>query len=70
MIDREHDLPITRFWRSAVVAFVICRAPYFPPTSRSCGVSISCNWSSHSPARGCWEVCWLPRLFRPPARMG
>jgi hypothetical protein len=30
-------------------AFISCRARYRPPISRSCGVSIGCIWSSHSP---------------------
>ena len=34
------------------------------PTSRSCGVSTGCIWSSPSPARGCCEACWLPRGAR------
>ena len=42
MIDREHDLSITK--QAEVLkaaAFIICRAPCLPPTSRSCGASIS-----------------------------
>ena len=71
MIDREHDLPITK--QAEVLEISRGSVYYLPrpclaPTSRSCGASTSCIWSSPSLARGCCEACWLPRVQdRPPA---
>ena len=67
MIDREHDLPITkqaevlRISRGSVYSCPV-RCP--PPTSQSCDVSTGCICSPPSPVRGCCEACWLPRGAR------
>ena len=68
MIDRTHDLPITRQARAlniSRVASITCRARCRKPTLRSCGALTDCIWSSPSPGAGCCEACWLPRGARP-----
>jgi hypothetical protein len=48
MIDREHDLSITKQAEILKVSrgsVYICRGRFLPPTSRSCGSSIGCAWS-------------------------
>ena len=56
MIDRAHDLPITR---QAEALNISRGSVYYLPrpvseaTWRSCGVSTGCIWSFLSPARGC-----------------
>ena len=63
MIDRSHDLPITKqakalnISRGSVYSY---RARCRKPTSRSCGVSIGCIWSSPSPGAGCCRGLPLP----------
>ena len=49
MIDREHDLSITKqseVLRISRGSFFTCRARCRTPISRSCGVSTGCIWSS------------------------
>ncbi len=60
MIDREHELPITR--RAEALNIRRGSVYYLPrpvpaAASRSCGVSTGCIWSSHSRARECCEAC-------------
>ena len=72
MIDREHDLSITK--QAEVLKISRGSVYYLPrpvlqPTSRSCGVSIGCTWSIPSPVRVCCEACWLCRGARSAAGM-
>ena len=70
MIDRAHDLPITkqRARTSAVAASTTCRGRCRKPTLRRCGVSTDCIWSSCSPEVGCSEAFWRPKAAdRPPS---
>ena len=56
MIDREHDLPIAKqaeVLRISRGSVYYLPRPVSPQTSRSCGVSTGCIWSSLSPVRGC-----------------
>ena len=67
MIDREHDLPITK--QAEVLRISRGSVYYLPrpvsePTSQSCGVSTGCIWSSLSQDRGCCKACWWPRGAR------
>ena len=67
MIDRKHDLPITK--QAEVLRISRGSVYYLPrpcrkPTSRSCGVSTGCIWSSPSRDRGCCKACWWPRGAR------
>ena len=67
MINREHDLPITKqaqVLRISRGSVYYLRARCRTPMLRSCGVSTGCIWSFLSPARGCCEACWLPRGAR------
>ena len=56
MIDRKHDLSITK---QAEVLQISRGSVYYLPRpvpdadSRSCGVSTGCIWSFPSPVRGC-----------------
>ena len=59
MIDREHDLPITKQAEILKVSRGSVCVQSLQPTSRSCGVSIGCTWSIPSPVRVCCEACWL-----------
>ena len=70
MIDRGHDLPITK---QAEVLRISRGSIYYLPRPvpeadlaimRSCGISTGCIWSSPSPARGCCAACWWPRGAR------
>ena len=52
MIDRAHDLPITKQAEAlniSLAASTICRGRCRKPTLRSCGVSTDCIWSCPSP---------------------
>ena len=49
---------------SAVAVSTICHVRCRTPTSRSCGVSTGCIWSSLSRARGCCKACWSLRGTR------
>jgi len=66
MIDRAHDLPISK----QAEALNISRGSvyYLPrPVSAAdlaCDGSTSCIWSFLLQARGCCEACWLPRGAR------
>ena len=67
MIDREHDLPITK----QAKALNISRGSvyYLPRPVSAADLAImrrldGCIWSFPSPARGCCEACWLPRGAR------
>ena len=68
MIDREHDLPITK--QAEVLSISRGSVYYLPrpvPDSRPrdhAAARPSCIWSSLSPARGCCEACWPPRGAR------
>ena len=68
MIDRTHDLPITRQARALNISrgsvYCTCRAQCRKPTLRSCGTLTDCIWSSPSPGAECCEACWLPRGAR------
>ena len=56
MIDRAHDLPITKQAEALNISrgsvYYLPR-PVLKPTWRSCGVSTDCIWSSPSPEVGC-----------------
>ena len=67
MIDRTHDLPITRQAR----ALNISRGSvyYLPRPVPEADLVImraltDCIWSSPSPGAECCEACWLPRGAR------
>ena len=63
MIDREHDLPITK--QAEVLRISRGSVYYLPrpvPAADLRGDATdrpSCIWSSPSPVRGCCEACWL-----------
>src|ERR1700737_4991080 len=66
MIDREHDLSITK---QAEVLKIGRGSVYYLPrpvssADRSCGIWIGCTWSSPSRVRVCCEACWLCRGAR------
>jgi hypothetical protein len=71
MIDRGHDLPITKQAAALNISLgrsITCPGRCRQPTSRSCGGLASSIWSSPSPAVGCCATFWLPReQDRPPA---
>jgi hypothetical protein len=72
MIDREHDLPITR--QAEVLRISRGSVYYLPRPVPEADLAIMRHldqliWSSHSPARGCCEVCWLARGARSAAVM-
>ena len=70
MIDREHELPITKQAEAlAAAASTTCRGRCRRPTLRSCGRLTSCIWSSHSPALACCKGCWSPMGARSAAGM-
>ena len=56
MIDREHELPVTK---QAEVLQISRGSVYYLPRPvpdadpRSCSVSTGCTWNSPSPARVC-----------------
>ena len=59
MIDRTHDLPITRQARALNISRgFTCRARCRKPTLRSCGALTGFF------AAGCCDACWLPRGAR------
>ena len=72
MIDRQHDLPITK---QAEILRISRGSVYFLPRPvPEADLTImrrldrACTWSSLSPARGCCEACWPPReQDRPPS---
>ena len=59
MIDREHDLPITR---QAEILKVSRGSVYYLPRPVSSAdleiSSIGCTWSTPSRVRVCCEACW------------
>jgi hypothetical protein len=63
MIDRAHDLPITK----QAEALNISRGSvyYLPRPVPEADLAIMRRldrlWSFHLPARGCCEACWWPR---------
>ena len=67
MIDREHDLPITK--QAEVLRISRGSVYYLPRPVPDADLAImrridGCIWSSPSPARGCCATCWLPRGAR------
>ena len=68
MIDPAHDLSITNQAEALNISRgsvdTICHVRCRTPTSRSCGVSTGCIWSSLSRARGCCKACWSLRGTR------
>ena len=72
MIDREHDLSITK---QAEILKISRGSVYYLPRPVSSadleisGSSIGCTWSILSPVRVCCEVCWLCRGARSAAGM-
>ena len=72
MIDRKHDLSITK---QADVLKISRGSVYYLPRPVSSadlavmGIWIGCTLSSPSPVRVCCEACWLPRGARSAAGM-
>jgi len=65
MIMREHDLSITKQANpgaSAVAACTTCRGRIGRPTWRSLRHLDRVHLEFPSPARGCCEACWMPRV--------
>ena len=67
MIDRSHDLPVTR--QAAVLGISRGSVYYLPrpvPASdlASCAGSTNCIWTTRSPAAGCCATCWLAKASR------
>ncbi len=67
MIDRAHDLPITK--QAAALNISRGRVYYLPRPVSAAGLVLmgeltSCIWSSPSPGVGCCATCWLPRGAR------
>jgi len=72
MIDREHDLSITK--QAGVLKISRGSVYYLPRPVSSADLEIMrrldrCIWSSPSPVRVCCEVCWLCRGARSAAGM-
>ena len=73
MINREHDLPITK---QAEILKVSRGSVYYLPRPVSSAdleimqrLSIGCTWSFLSPVRVCCAACWLCRGARSAAGM-
>jgi hypothetical protein len=63
MIDRQHDLPITK--QAEVLCISRGSVYYLPRPMPAADIAIMrrldrLHWSSLSPARGCREGCWPP----------
>ena len=72
MIDREHDLSITR--QAEVLKISRGSVYYLPRPVPPADLAIMrrldrCIWSFLSPVRECCEACWLPRSARSAAGM-
>ena len=67
MIDREHDLPITK--QAEVLRISRGSVYYLPRPVPTADLAIMrrldrLHLESPSPVRGCCEACWLPRGAR------
>ena len=68
MIDRAHDLPITK--QAKVLRISRGSVYYLPRPVSATDLEVMRRldrlriWSFPSPARGCCEACWLPRGAR------
>ncbi|MEY9278817.1 hypothetical protein ABIA03_000009 [Bradyrhizobium yuanmingense] len=67
MIDREHDLPISKQAKALNISrgsvYYLPR-PVSPDDLALMRRSTGCIWSFLSPVRECCEACWLPRGAR------
>ena len=65
MIDRKHDLPITR--QAEVLRVGRGSVYYLPRPVSATDLEVMVppiTWSSHLPVRGCCEAGWWPRRAR------
>jgi putative transposase len=68
MIDREHDLPITK--QAEVLHISRGSVYYLPRPVPDADLAITgCIWSTPSPVRGCCKACWSPMGARSAAGM-
>ena len=73
MIDRHHDLPITK--QAEVLRISRGSVYYLPRPVPEADLAImrrvdtDCTWSFLSPARVCCKACWPPRGARSAAVM-